>query len=86
MNAVLQKMTDALDSGAVGLEQYVKVILAENTTDTDAYAAYAVVTAWLAMNDTQRYQATVDVLRPVMESQHPSVMVKGYAPTEKGGD
>lgn len=79
MNAVLQNMTDALDSGAIGLEQFIKVILAKNTTDADAYAAYAVVTAWLAKNDPDKYRTVLDILRPIMQAQHASVMIKESA-------
>ncbi len=73
-NDVMLELNRMLEVGEIGLENLVTVVLMHNATDAQAYAAYAVLTAWLAMNERDKYDAALEMLRPAMLVNHPAVM------------
>jgi len=65
-----------LEIGEYCLAGMFRVILARETTDTEALLAYTVVTVWLANNEPDKYDAALNILKPFMRKYHSEIMDK----------
>ncbi len=74
LSAITAHILQALESGKIGLQTLISIVLGENTTHPDAYVAYVAVVTYLLEHKPDNYEEAGHILKDFMKSHHAIVM------------